>query len=123
MAKNILVIDDDGMVGKSLCGLLNQANYFAEALDNGFDAIDKIKDTHVDLIVVDIRMPGIDGVETVKKIKEILKSKNKPDIPVIFITGYADSKATLEAKELGEVLFKPFDNQDFLENITRYTKV
>lgn len=121
MAKNILVIDDDGMVSKSLCGLLNKSGFSAEALENGFDAIERIKDTHIDLIVVDIRMPEIDGVETVKRIKEILKSKHKPDIPVVFITGYSDSKANVEAKELGKVVFKPFDNQEFLECITHYT--
>lgn len=121
MAKNILVIDDDGLVSKSLCDLLNSKGFQADALDNGFDAIDRIKDTHIDLIVVDIKMPGIDGVQTVKKIKEILKAKNKPDIPVIFITGYSDSKANIEAKELGRVMFKPFENQEFLESITNYT--
>ncbi|OGX23605.1 MAG: hypothetical protein A3J51_06710 [Omnitrophica WOR_2 bacterium RIFCSPHIGHO2_02_FULL_45_21] len=123
MAKNILVIDDDGMVSKSLCGLLNKSGFSAEALENGFDAIDRIKDTHIDLIVVDIRMPEIGGVETVKRIKEILKAKHKPDIPVIFITGYTDSKINLEAKELGEVIFKPFDNQEFLKYMTNYTGV
>jgi CheY-like chemotaxis protein len=121
MAKNILVIDDDGMVTKSLCELLNKKGFSADALDNGFEAIEKIKDTHVDLIVVDIRMPGIDGVETVKKIKALLKSKHKPDIPVIFITGYTDAKINLEAKELGEVIFKPFDNKEFLDSITQHT--
>ncbi|MBI5144797.1 MAG: response regulator [Candidatus Omnitrophica bacterium] len=121
MAKNILVIDDDGMVTKSLCELLNKTGFSADALDNGFDAIEKIKDTHIDLVVVDIRMPEIDGVETVKRIKEILKSKHRPDIPVVFITGYTDSKINLEAKELGEVIFKPFNNQEFLECIAHYT--
>lgn len=120
MAKNILIIDDDGMVTKSLCGLLKNAGYSAQPSDNGFDAIDVIKDTHIDLIVVDIRMPGIDGVETVKRIKEILKSKHKPDIPVVFITGYADSEVNHEAKELGEVVFKPFDNEGFLGKINNY---
>lgn len=121
MPKNILIIDDDGIVTKSLCDLLNKKGYSADTLDNGFDAIEKIKDTHIDLIVVDIRMPGIDGVETVKKIKEILKAKNRADIPVIFITGFADSRATKDAKELGKVIYKPFDNQEFLDSITQYT--
>lgn len=120
MAKNILIIDDDGLVTKSLCGLLNNAGFSAEAENNGFDAIDKIKGTHIDLIVVDIKMPGIDGVETVKRIKEILKSKNKPDIPVIFITGYAESKLNLAAEKSGKVMLKPFDNKDFLDSINNY---
>jgi CheY-like chemotaxis protein len=117
MAKNILIIDDDGLVTKSLCGLLNNAGFSADALDNGFDAIDRIKDTHIDLIVVDIRMPEINGVETVKKIKTELKARGRPDIPVVFITGYTDSKENIEAHELGKVMFKPFDNRDFLNNI------
>ena len=120
MPKNILVIDDDGMVTKSLCGLLKNAGFSTDASENGFDAIDKIKDMHIDLIIADIRMPGIDGVQTVKKIKELLRSKHRPDIPVIFITGYADSKINLEAEELGEVIFKPFDNKGFLERINNY---
>lgn len=118
MAKNILVIDDDGIVTKSICGLLNKSGYSADALNSGLEAIEKIvQDTHIDLIVVDIRMPEIDGVETVKRIKEILKSKGKPEIPVIFITGFSDSKANSEAKELGQVLLKPFDNREFLDYI------
>ena len=121
MAKNILVVDDDGIVTKSLCSLLSNAGYSADASENGFDAIEKIKDTYIDLIIVDIRMPQIDGVQTVKRIKELLKSKHKPDIPVVFITGYTDPKINLEAKELGEVIFKPFDNQEFLKCITNYT--
>lgn len=123
MAKNILVIDDDGLVSKSLCDLLHKSGFSADALESGLDAIERIKDTHIDLIVIDIRMPEIDGVETVKRIKEILKAKHKPDIPVVFITGYADSKVNLEARELGKVMFKPFDNQEFLECVTNYAGV
>lgn len=121
MPRTILVIDDDGMVTKSLCDLLNKTGFSADAIENGFDALEKIRQMHIDLIVVDIRMPKIDGVQLVKKIKEIIKSKNKPDIPVIFITGYPDSKEAIEARGLGEVIFKPFDNKEFLERITTYT--
>ncbi|MDD4953281.1 MAG: response regulator [Candidatus Omnitrophica bacterium] len=120
MPKNILVIDDDGLVTKSLCALLNKTGLSATPENSGYDAIDKIKGMHVDLIVVDIKMPGIDGVETVKRIKEILRSKNKADIPVIFITGYADNQANLEAEKLGEVILKPLDSKEFLERINHY---
>jgi len=120
MPKNILVIDDDGLVSQSLCDFLNKTGFSAQSIENGLDALDKITQMHIDLIVVDIRMPQIDGVQLVKKIKEIIKSKNKPDIPVIFITGYPDSKEAIQAKELGEVIFKPFDNKEFLEHITNY---
>jgi len=120
MPKNILVIDDDGLVTKSLCYLLGSEGFSADASQNGFDAIEKAKDTHVDLIIADIRMPGIDGVQTVKKIKEFVKSKHKSDIPVIFITGYADEDINKEAREIGEILLKPFDNEKLLALINKY---
>ena len=120
MAKNILVVDDDGMVTRSLCGLLKKSGYSADASGDGFDAIEKVQDTHIDLIVIDLRMPGMDGVQTVKRIKEIIKSRNKADIPVIFITGYADSELYAQAKGLGRVLVKPLDNKDLLEGIEEY---
>lgn len=120
MAKNILVVDDDGMVTKSLCGLLKKSGYSADAAGDGFDAIEKINDTHIDLIVIDLRMPGMNGVQTVKKIRELLKSRNKADIPVIFVTGYADSELHLEAQRLGKVFIKPLDNKDLLEGIEEY---
>ena len=97
MAKNILVIDDDGLVTKSLCGLLEKSGFSADSSENGADAIELVKDTHIDLIIADIRLPGINGVETVKKIKELLKIKHKKDVLVIFITGYADSEINAEA--------------------------
>jgi CheY-like chemotaxis protein len=121
MSKNILVIDDDGLVSKSLCDLLHKTGFSADALKNGFDALEVIKDTHIDLIVVDIKMPQINGVELVKKIKEILRAKNKPDIPVVFITGYPDSEEAAQAKALGEVIAKPFESKEFLDSITHYT--
>lgn len=122
MSKNILVIDDDGMVCKTLCGLLNKTGYQADALNNGFDAIEKIKDTHIDLIVVDIKMPGINGVDAVKRIKDILKSRHRHDVPVIFITGFPDCKEVEEARKFGLVVSKPFDNEDFLDYISHYTR-
>ena len=120
MPKNILVIDDDGLVSKSLCGLLKKGGYSAKAMEKAFDVLERIKEEHIDLIVVDIRMPEINGVELVKKIKEILKTKGKPDIPVIFITGYVDSKDVEEARKLGKVLFKPFENKEILDSIDEY---
>jgi len=120
MAKNILVIDDDGLVSKSLCGLLKTSGYSADALEKAFDVVEKIKDEHIDLIVVDIRMPEINGVDLAKRIKEILKSKKKPAIPFIFITGYVDSQDIEEAKKLGKVVFKPFENKEILDSIDEY---
>ncbi|MCM8782619.1 MAG: response regulator [Candidatus Omnitrophica bacterium] len=120
MAKNILVIDDDGMVTKSLCRLLEKSGFSTETSENGVDAIELIKNTHIDMIIADIRLPGINGVETVKKIKEIIKGKHKHDVPVIFITGYSDAQINAEAQTMGDLILKPFDNQKILEKINSY---
>ena len=65
-------------------------------------------------------MPDIDGIQTVKRIKALSKAKKRQDVPVIFITGFADSPAVLEAKKIGEVIFKPFDTKEFLAKVAKY---
>ena len=121
MAKKILVIDDDSMVTKAISNFLGKEGYSSAASQDGYEALDRvIKEMDFDLIVCDIRLPGINGIETVKKIKEHLKSMNKPDVPVIFITGFADTDLHEEAKKIGKLFFKPFDNRDFLESIKEY---
>ncbi|MCM8782716.1 MAG: response regulator [Candidatus Omnitrophica bacterium] len=121
MEKKILVIDDDSMVTQAIGNLLEKANYSATASQDGYEALDKIiEERNFDLIVCDIRLPGINGVETVKRIKERLKALNKPDIPVIFITGYADEEVNAEAQKIGKLIYKPFDNKDFLKIIKEY---
>lgn len=118
MAKNILVIDDDRMVTYALSNLLSKEGYSATTSGDGYDALDKVlKEGEFDLIVCDLRLPGIDGLETVKKIKEYLKANNKPDVPVIFITGYTDTGLHIKAEALGRIFFKPFENKEFLKSI------
>jgi len=121
MEKSILVIDDDRLVTHALGNLLARQGYSATASEDGYGALDEIfKDRDFDLIICDLRMPGIDGVETAKKIREYLKSKDRPQIPIIFITGYADSDLHIKAKGLGKVLLKPFETDDLLNNISEY---
>jgi len=118
MDRSILVIDDDKMVTYSLANLLTKEGYSTATSHDGLDALDKvIQEGDFDLIVCDIRLPGINGYETVKKIKDHLKANSKPDIPVIFITGFTDKDVHLKAQELGKVFLKPFDNKELLKDI------
>jgi response regulator RpfG family c-di-GMP phosphodiesterase len=64
-------------------------------------------------------MPQMDGLETVTHIKKYLKDNKKPNIPVIFITGYADSDAHIKAEKIGKVIFKPFDMNEFLAEVAK----
>ena len=118
--KNILIIDDDGLITRTLCNLLQKEGYFATGTESSSDAIEQAKETDYDLIIADIRMPELDGVETINRIQALSREHNKPKVPVVFITGYASDDSVQQAKQLGEVIFKPFDTSEFLSSITKY---
>lgn len=122
MAKKILVIDDEGMITKTVGNLLRREGYGVEVCNSGLQAQEKTQNKDFDLIVADIRMPSMDGLETIKNIKHNLKTRNKPDIPIIFITGYADSDAHIKAEKFGKVIFKPFDMKEFLAEVAKFLK-
>jgi len=119
MDKIILLIDDDGMITKTVGNLLKREGYIVEVSESGQQAIEKVKNTGFNLIISDIRMPQMDGLETISHIKKYLRNTKKPDIPVIFITGYADSDAHIKAEKFGKVIFKPFDMREFLGEVTK----
>ena len=100
MMKKILVIDDEEFVTESLKKLLKKSGYEVEVAKSGNEAIAKVQEMDFDLIVSDIRMPDMDGVETIKMIRECLKQNNKSAVPEIFITGYASKDNLEEAKKL-----------------------
>jgi len=121
MAKKILVIDDEELITKSLLKLLSNEGYNVTVVRSGKDAIEKIQEIGFDLIICDIRMPEMDGIETIKQIRIYLKKANKKSIPEVLITGYADvdkyeSAMDLEVKDY---LYKPFDTADFLKAVKR----
>jgi CheY-like chemotaxis protein len=119
MEKNILVVDDEGLITKTVGNLLKREGYTVEVAEDGLQAQEKVKKADFNLIIADIRMPEMDGLETVIRIKKFLKENKKPDIPVIFITGYADSDSHIKAGKIGKVIFKPFDIKEFLSEVTR----
>jgi len=117
MSKTILIVDDDISVLKSLEKLFKKEDYEVVCVSSGKEALEWIEKRDFDLVIIDIRMPDLDGIETTKKIKEIRRNKSKPDIPVVFITGYSDVVAIEKAKQYGEVVLKPFDLDEFLSRI------
>lgn len=122
MTKNILVVDDEEIITKTLQKLLKKEGYDVDVAKSGKEALEKIKQKDYNLLIVDVRMPEIDGIETIKKIRDYLKQSNKKQIPEVVITGYADIDKYQEGMELevADYLSKPFDNQDFL-NIVKKT--
>jgi DNA-binding NtrC family response regulator len=102
---NILVVDDEPLVGKSLKRLLGKAGYNVEAFTDSLAAVEELDKQHFDIIITDLMMDGLDGLEVL----EIAKEKY-PDIKVIIITGYAQKLSAEEAAEKGAFAFveKPF---------------
>ncbi len=119
MTKSIIVIDDDELVRGSLRLLLKSEGYNVVVAKSGCEAVGKVKKADFDLIVSDVRMHGMDGIETIKQIRSYLKEANKNPIPEILITGYADKDKYEEGISLNvtSYLYKPFDNGDLLRAV------
>jgi len=124
MPKHILVIDDDHLVAKSLSKLLEKEGYNIICTENSHNALVLLSDTDFDLIITDIKMPGMDGIKMATIIKDTLKLNKKKDIPIIFITGYSDEKSYADAKKLNvaDFIYKPFDKEKFLQSVENTLK-
>jgi two-component system, NtrC family, response regulator HydG len=107
----VLVVDDDRQMVKTICDILQVKGYEAVPAHSGEEAIDKVRNDAPDCVLMDIKMPGIDGVEVLKMIKDI-----SPDTPVVLMSAYATDEQVEEAKLYGAatVLTKPLDFQKIL---------
>ncbi|MCX7661359.1 MAG: response regulator [Candidatus Omnitrophica bacterium] len=121
MPKKILIVDDEELVSQSLKKLLQKEGYQPYTVKNGREALRKIKEIDFDLLIVDVRMPQLDGIETIKRIREYQEKNHKKPIPEVLITGYADLEKYEEAKDLevSDYLYKPFDNKEFLQIVKK----
>lgn len=104
----ILIVDDEPFNVEYLEQELEDANYETVAAVNGKDALDKVKDTSPDLILLDIMMPIMDGFDTLRHLKADVDTR---DIPVVIISANNDLKSVVRGVELGaeDYLPKPFE--------------
>ncbi len=107
----ILLVDDEKSVRTTLSMFLTKAGYNIEESSNGQDAIEKTNQKFYDLIITDLKMKPIDGMEVLKKSKEI-----NPMTEVIVMTAYGTVASGVEAMKLGayDYILKPFKNDEFL---------
>lgn len=96
MFPSVLIVDDEPSILQSLSGLLADEGFEVLTASNGYEALKVISSNSPDLVLLDIWMPGIDGIETLKEIK-----KNNPYIQVIIITGHGTIETAVEATKLG----------------------
>jgi DNA-binding NtrC family response regulator len=110
MGRNrILVVDDEEIMRSSLTDWLKEDGYYVMAVEDGFKAIEKVKQEDWDLAVVDLKMPNIDGLEVLTEIGKI-----KPEIPVIIVTAYATIDTAVMAIKAGaaDYIVKPFNPEE-----------
>lgn len=102
----ILIAEDDDILRKSLAFFLGNQGYRITQIDNGNDAAEAIRNTHFDLIITDLNMPFIGGMELIHIVRNELKS----DVPVIVLTASGVEKTELDAFAIGasEFMAKPF---------------
>ncbi len=116
---NILVVDDEEIVRESLVEWLREEGYNAEAAEDAFKALEKIKERNWDIALVDLKMPKMDGLELLERIK-----KESPDTQVIIFTAYATVHTAVQAIKKGayDYLVKPLDPEEVSLLIERLLK-
>jgi len=114
--KPILIVDDEKNIRLTLSQALETLGAEVDTAANGEEALAKLKEKEFGLILLDIRMPGMDGMEVLHRVREI-----RPDIRVIMITAYGTVESAVEAMKLGAVDFlqKPFDPEEIRELVLR----
>jgi heterodisulfide reductase subunit A len=112
----ILVVDDELIVRDSLKEWLEDEEFTAEMAGSGAEALEQLSKQSYQLMLLDIKMPGMDGVEVLKKAKELL-----PELNVVMMTAYATVETAVEAMKIGamDYLIKPFDPDTLIPKIIR----
>jgi signal transduction histidine kinase/CheY-like chemotaxis protein len=120
VAKKILVVEDNKINQMITKKILEKNKINCQVADNGTDAIQLVKDTVFDLVLMDIHMPGISGIEATQKIRDFNK-----DIPIIALTAVTIDENLDEFYRVGfnEIIPKPFKPEDFFEKIFNTLKL
>ena len=120
---NIMIVDDEKIVRESLFHWFKKVGHAVETAPSGFEALEKLENTPYDLLFVDIKMPGMDGIELLEKVKT-----EYPDTIVIIITAHGTVESAIKAMKLGasDYLLKPFKPDSLslvMEKITQQIKL
>ena len=113
--KSILIIEDEDGVRAVLEELLSMEGYKTIAVNNGFEGLSRFKQTQIDLVFTDVRMPRMSGREVYKAIRKI-----NPNTPVIVVTGWEPEAVRREFNDIAAnvVLKKPFDVDEVLDLVS-----
>ena len=119
MTSPILVVDDEEVLRNLMIRVLNGNGYKAISTESGEKALKIINDQNVSLVITDITMPGMSGIDLLKSIKS-----DNPDLPVLVMTGdgHDDTKSSASSAEADGFIAKPFQNKNIISEIDRILK-
>jgi len=112
----VLIVDDEKAIRDGLQKVLEIEGYQTEMSHNGYSAVEKLQSIEFDLVITDLKMPGMDGMEVLNAISIL-----QPNVPVIFITGYSTVENAVEVMKIGafDYLPKPFKPKQLLEKVNK----
>jgi DNA-binding NtrC family response regulator len=120
MAEKILIVDDEPDMLKLLSMIIREkTSYEVTTTNNPVEALDLVKKGHYDLVITDLKMPGLDGIELLDAVKQV-----DADMPIIIITAYSSVEAAAEAIQKGgfDFITKPFRKEQILFTIDKAMK-
>ncbi|MEM5790105.1 MAG: response regulator [Syntrophobacteraceae bacterium] len=112
----VLIVDDEVAFTRNLSLLLSRRGCDVKTINDGLSATLAVEDEQFDVVLLDLRMPGIDGIETLKRIK-----RKQPHLEVIILTGHGSVDTAIEGVGHGafDYAMKPFDITELVERITK----
>jgi two-component system, OmpR family, response regulator len=110
----VLVVDDELDFLETLVKRLKRRKIDASGISSGVEALQLIEKEHFDVVILDIRMPGMDGIETLREMK-----RKRPLMEVILLTGHASVESGMQGMQLGafDYVMKPAEFDDILEKV------
>jgi DNA-binding NtrC family response regulator len=116
MNARILIVDDEEIVIKSCLRILGGGDYHVEAAHDGREALRKVEENPYDVIILDVRMPSMGGLEVLRRVKEM-----HPDVDVIMLTGLSQAETVVQARKLGarDFISKPFEPDELKQVVQR----
>ncbi len=114
MIPKILIVDDEQSFAQTLGERLSIRDYDVHVCFNGHDAVEKISHSHIDVVILDVAMPGMSGIEALREIKKI-----KPLTEVVMLSGQATVESAIEGMKLGamDYLIKPCETDELIAKI------
>jgi DNA-binding NtrC family response regulator len=111
---NLLLVDDEEQFLTTAKKLMDKRGLNTFVCTNGFDALRILKERRIDVVLLDLKMPGIGGVDVLRKIKQ-----NHPEVEVILLTGHASVESAVEGLKVGafDYLLKPSTIPDILDKV------